>query len=104
MFYASPRPIQERHPMNLRLSFSLVAAAGLLAAATPGCASKEYVRGADDPSIDRPAMSTGLDKDDIERSLQTLLNQMRAAPIMTEWRMRARQNDRQIVAIAPFLN
>jgi uncharacterized protein (TIGR02722 family) len=85
--------------MNLRLSFALCAAA--LAA---GCASKEYVRGADDPSIDRPAMSTGLDKDDIERSLQTLLNQMRAAPVMTEWRTRAGQNDRQIVAIAPFLN
>src|ERR1700736_2217897 len=106
MFYASPRPNTGEAPMNLRLSFSLLAALSgvALAAATPGCASKEYVRGADDPTIDRPAMSTGLDKDDIERSLQTLLNQMRAAPVMTEWRMRAGQNDKQIVAIAPFLN
>ena len=41
----------------------------------PGCANREYVRGTDDPSVDRAAMSTSLDKDDIERSLQTLLNQ-----------------------------
>jgi len=82
----------------------LVTLAACSAIATAGCASREYVRGADDPGIDRPAMSTGLDKDDIERTLQTLLNQMRDAPIMTDWRMRAGQNNRQIVAIAPFLN
>mgnify|MGYP001270434941 CR=1 FL=1 len=88
--------------MNPRLC--LVTLAACSAIATAGCASREYVRGADDPGIDRPAMSTGLDKDDIERTLQTLLNQMRDAPIMTDWRMRAGQNNRQIVAIAPFLN
>jgi PBP1b-binding outer membrane lipoprotein LpoB len=79
--------------------------AGLAAVAgVAGCASKEYVRGSDDPSIDRPAMSTGLDKDDIERTLQTLLNQMREAPVMTDWRTRAGQRDTQTVAIAPFIN
>jgi uncharacterized protein (TIGR02722 family) len=87
--------------MNPRLPLLFFGAAAVLSA---GCAGKEYVRGADDPSIDRPAMSTGLDKDDIERSLQTLLNQMRAAPVMDEWRQRAGQNNKQIVAIAPFLN
>jgi PBP1b-binding outer membrane lipoprotein LpoB len=88
--------------MNPRLCFFTIASCAAIA--TAGCASREYVRGADDPGIDRPAMSTGLDKDDIERTLQTLLNQMRDAPIMTEWRTRAGQNNRQIVAIAPFLN
>jgi PBP1b-binding outer membrane lipoprotein LpoB len=87
--------------------FSRLATVGLLAilvlAAGSGC-SKEYVRGSDEPGIDRPAMSTGLDKDDIERTLQTLLNQMREAPLMMEWRMKAAQNDRQTVAIAPFIN
>ncbi len=68
------------------------------------CAGKEYVRGADDPSIDRPAMSTGLDKDDMQRTLQTLLNQLREAPIMMEWRVKAGQSDRTLVAIAPFFN
>jgi PBP1b-binding outer membrane lipoprotein LpoB len=75
----------------------------LAVVASTGCA-KEYVRGTDDPSIDSAAMSTGLDKDDIERTLQTLLNQLRDAPIMNEWRTRAGQNDRQTVAIAPFIN
>ena len=69
-----------------------------------GCASHEYVRGSDDPSVDRVAMSTGLDKDDIERSLQTLLNKLRDAPVMTEWRVKAGQGDRQTVSVAPFLN
>jgi PBP1b-binding outer membrane lipoprotein LpoB len=80
--------------------FGLIA---LAVVASTGCA-KEYVRGTDDPSIDSAAMSTGLDKDDIERTLQTLLNQLRDAPIMNEWRTRAGQNDRQTVAIAPFIN
>jgi PBP1b-binding outer membrane lipoprotein LpoB len=46
-------------------------------------------------------MSTGLDKDDIQRALHDLLNQMRTAPIMDQWR-----NDRgqDTVAIAPFVN
>ena len=71
--------------------------------ALSGCAH-EYVRGTDDPSVDRAAMSTSLDKDDIERSLQTLLNQMRDAQVMTEWRVKAGQGDRQTVAVSPFIN
>ena len=92
-------------------AFKLVAfrlhLAGLLALAAcamSGCASKEYVRGSDEPGIDQPAMSTGLDKDDIERTLQKLLNELREAPVMTEWRAKAGQNDKQTVAIAPFFN
>ncbi len=92
--------------MDPWLSHVRLIACVMLAAAGPatGCASREYVRGSDEPGIDRPAMSTGLDKDDIERSLQTLLNQLREAPIMNEWRTRAGQNNQTIVAIAPFLN
>jgi PBP1b-binding outer membrane lipoprotein LpoB len=75
-----------------------------IAMGTSGCASKEYVRGSDEPGIDQPAMSTGLDKDDIERSLQKLLNELRDSPIMVEWRTKAGQNDKQTVAIAPFIN
>jgi len=81
----------------------LVVALALAAPLSAGC-GPQYVRGADNPGIDQPAMSTGLDKDDIQRSLHKLLDQMRAAPIMDEWRIKAGQNDRQTVAIAPFLN
>jgi hypothetical protein len=83
---------------------ALALALALAGGASTGCASHEYVRGSDDPSIDRAAMSTGLDKDDIERALQTLLNQLRDAPVMTEWRVKAGQGDRQTVSVAPFIN
>jgi penicillin-binding protein activator len=83
--------------------YGLLALAAILPL-SGGCANREYVRGSDDPTVDAPAMSTSLDKDDIQRTLQTLLNQLRDAPIMTEWRVRAGQGDRQPVAIAPFIN
>jgi PBP1b-binding outer membrane lipoprotein LpoB len=82
--------------------FTALAAVGVLASL--GCASREYVRGSDEPGIDSPAMSTSLDKEDIQRTLQKLLNQMREAPVMVEWRTRAGQNQPTTVAIAPFLN
>jgi hypothetical protein len=79
-------------------------AAATVSLAASACGGRQYVRGADDPSIDRPAMSTGLDKDDVERSLQGLLNNLRVAPVMTEWRAKAGQGDPQTVSIAPFIN
>jgi TolB-like protein len=87
--------------MSGRFLLGLLVALG---AGAVGCATKEYVRGSDEPGIDQPAMSTGLDKDDIERTLQKLLNQLREAEVMNEWRTKAGQNDRQTVAIAPFFN
>ena len=84
--------------------FALLALSAALPGTSLGCANREYVRGADDPTVDAPAMSTSLDKDDIQRTLQTLLNQLRDSPVMTEWRVRAGQGDRQTVAIAPFFN
>ncbi len=86
---------------NLRpvLSLALASLAGLTLA---GCAShKEYVRNTQDPSIDAPAMSTGLDKQDIQRALSECLNSMRTAPVMAQWRS---VNPRSTVAVFPFLN
>jgi penicillin-binding protein activator len=91
-------------PPSFRSHAVLGALAALALPLTAGCSNHEVVRGSDEPGIDRPAMSTALDKDDIERALQTLLGQLRVAPIMDEWRARAGQNDRQTVAIAPFTN
>ena len=63
----------------MKTTFGLV---GLLAIglATSGC-GKEYVRGSQDPSIDNAAMSTGIDKDDIQRMLSENLNNLRTAPV-----------------------
>jgi uncharacterized protein (TIGR02722 family) len=68
--------------MNLRFAFLPVA---LIALTASGC-GKEVVRGANDPTIDSQALSTGLDKDDIQRALHETLNNLRAAPVMNDWR------------------
>jgi uncharacterized protein (TIGR02722 family) len=65
-----------------------------------GC-GKEVVRGADDPSIDAKALSTGLDKEDMKRALRDTLNKLRVSPVMNEWRS---TNPQPIVAIFPFQN
>ncbi|MGH7295479.1 MAG: penicillin-binding protein activator LpoB [Polyangiaceae bacterium] len=83
---------------------AMAAAASGGTAGITGCAERVVVRGSDEPGINAPAMSTSLDREDVERTLQRLLNQLREAPVMTEWRVRAGQNDRQTVAIAPFIN
>jgi penicillin-binding protein activator len=93
-----------RSPGRVGSRLSCVGLLVAVASVAGGCASREYVRGSDEPGIDQPAMSTGLDKDDIERTLQKLLNELREAPVMTEWRVKAGQNDKQTVAIAPFIN
>lgn len=81
---------------------SALLAAGLLSLSllTPGC-GKEVVRGADDPSVDSHAVSTGLDKEDLKRALRDTLNKLRVAPMMNEWRT---TNPQPIVAIFPFQN
>lgn len=65
-----------------------------------GC-GPSVVRGSDDPSVDRAAVSTGLDKEDMKRALRDTLNKLRVAPVMNEWRT---TNPPPIVAIFPFVN
>jgi PBP1b-binding outer membrane lipoprotein LpoB len=90
--------------MNVAPRLPLFAILAAAAALPSGCAEHGYVRGSQDPSVDQPAMSTSLDKEDIGSTLQALLNKMRVAPIMDEWRAKAGQGDRQSVAVAPFIN
>jgi len=88
--------------MKLRFSRRSFAALplALLTVSTFGC-GKEVVRGSNDPSIDNNALSTGLDKDDIQRALKETLNNLRAAPVMNEWRS---TNPPPNVAIFPIQN
>jgi uncharacterized protein (TIGR02722 family) len=77
----------------------LLASAAL--AAVPGCGGKEYVRDSTDKTIDNNAMSTGLDKDDIQRMLSENLNNLRNSPIMDLWRS---HRGADTVAVFPFQN
>ena len=85
--------------MSLRTPLAALAL-GFLALAT-ACAKKEYVRGSAQPGIDSPAMSTGLDKTDIQQMLHENLNHLRAAPIMDTWRQ---GGGKTVIAVFPFSN
>jgi hypothetical protein len=82
-----------------RISFAFTASLSLLLAA--GCGTKEIVRDVHEPEIDAPAMSTALDKDDIQRMVAENLNNLRNSPLMDGWRM---MQPRPTVAILPFKN
>jgi PBP1b-binding outer membrane lipoprotein LpoB len=66
-----------------------------------GCADHGVYRGSTTPGLDAPAMSTALDKDDMERALTGLLNDMRASPVMAKWQQ---DGGNDTVAILAFEN
>jgi TolB-like protein len=88
-----------RVPMR-KAPFVLLPAVVLALSAACGGAT-EVVRDTHDPAIDNAALSTGLDKDDIQRMLAECLNNLRTAPIMERWRARGGQ---ETVAVFPFVN
>jgi TolB-like protein len=73
----------------------------LALAVQSSCARKEYVRGSQEPGIDNAAMSTGLDKQDIQQMLKENLDNLRLAPVMNEWRSKG---GKALVAVFPFSN
>jgi penicillin-binding protein activator len=74
-------------------------ALALFAAAT-GC-GPEYVRGSDEPGLDDPAMSTGLDKRDLQKLMHDNMEAFLASPVAHQW-----NQDRSMprVAIFPLAN
>ena len=64
-----------------------------------GCGPKA-VRGSDVAGLDTQAMSTGLDKRDLEKMLNDNMNALKAAPVIQRWST----EDRPAVAVIPFRN
>ncbi len=87
--------------MHLQRSLGIGLMVSSLAFGAVGCGGKEVVRDSTDPTIDNAAMSTGLDKDDVQRMLKQNLDSLRTAPIMDLWRGDKGQDT---VAIFPFQN
>ena len=79
----------------------LVPATLILSAAAACSGGPSVVRGANDPSVDAPALSTRLDKDDVQRALFETLNKLRVSPVMNEWRSSRTPPN---VAVFPFQN
>ena len=64
-----------------------------------GCGPKA-VRGSDTPGLDTEAMSTGLDKRDLEKMLHDNMEALQKAPIIQRWT----SEDRPALAVIPFRN
>jgi penicillin-binding protein activator len=66
-----------------------------------GCSSgPRAVRGTDEPGLDYEAMSTGLDKRDLQRMLNENMQVMRNSAVVQRWQ----QEDRPPVAVLPLQN
>lgn len=86
------------HKTRLVGSFAVVALAG---ASLVGCGGPEYVRGSETPGLDDNAMSTGLDKRDLEQLLHENLKSMMSHPVAHAW---AQDRSRPTFAIYPMAN
>ena len=74
---------------------SLVLGLNLASACGP-----KAVRGSDTPGLDTQAMSTGLDKRDLEKLLKENLDALKAAPVIQRWST----EDRPALAVIPLRN
>jgi PBP1b-binding outer membrane lipoprotein LpoB len=85
----------------MKLYLSLPLLVSTFAVVLPACADHAVYRGSTTPGLDAPAMSTSLDKDDMERALTGLLNDMRGSPVMAKWQQ---DGGNDTVAILAFEN
>jgi hypothetical protein len=88
-------------PRRLRSGRLVACAALALSALCAGCSSPTYVRGNETPGLDDDAMSTGLDKRDLEQLLHENLKSMMSAPVAHAW---AQDKSRPTFAIYPLAN
>lgn len=85
--------------MTRTLALTAVAAVFL-----SGCSAK-YVRDTDVPTLDKPAMSTGLDRADLDRLYNENIANLLSSPVMAEWQNAAvRTGKKPAVAIFPIVN
>jgi uncharacterized protein (TIGR02722 family) len=68
----------------LRRTF-LLGAAGALGFAAVGCGGPKAVRGEDVAGLDDQAMSTGLDRRDLQKMLHDNMQALQAAPVVARW-------------------
>ena len=70
-------------------------------ASVAGCSSgPRAVRGTDEPGLDSAAMSTGLDRKDLQRMMQENMQTMRKSAVVQRWM----QENRPPVAVLPIQN
>jgi hypothetical protein len=89
------------HTFLRRFPLALVAVSSL-ALSLAGCGGDPvYVRGSQVEGLDDQAMSTGIDKRDMEQALHENMTHLMKAPIAQQW---AQNRDRPTLAIFPMIN
>ncbi|MDD9937642.1 MAG: penicillin-binding protein activator LpoB [Myxococcales bacterium] len=81
----------------LKLGAALSIAGALLLA---GCGGPRAVRGSDEPGLDYHAMSTGLDKRDLQQMMKENMDHMRNSAVVQRWM----QENRPAVSVLPIQN
>lgn len=76
-------------------------ALSVLAVPVMGCSDLVYARGADTPGLDDPAMSTGMDRRDMEEMLDKNMSNLWSDPIAREWQS---SQEKPTIAIFPMAN
>ena len=72
----------------------------MLMIVTVGC-GPTYVRGSDDPSLDEAAMSTGLDKKDLEQLFDENFDSLMTSAVVNKWKGEA---EPPVVSLFPISN
>ncbi len=86
------------NPRSVSIHMTLVLACSLVL--VTGCAGPRAVRGQDTPGLDEAAMSTSLDRKDLERALEISMEALRTSKLMARWQM---EQD-PTVGVLPFRN
>jgi hypothetical protein len=89
-------------PLCVRLTLIALLLAVLLPAA--GCHGPEYVRDSDEPAIEEEALSTRLDRKDLDRLYEANASQLMKSPVVDEWNRMAAAGKPPVVAIFPMRN
>jgi uncharacterized protein (TIGR02722 family) len=86
--------------IGLRFACALALVAGSTSLLFSCSSGPKAVRGTDEPGLDYAAMSTGLDKRDLQRMLNENMQAMRVSAVVQRWM----QEDRPPVAVLPLQN
>ncbi|MFN3198668.1 MAG: penicillin-binding protein activator LpoB [Bradymonadia bacterium] len=83
---------------------SLFALAPMALLLTTACGGPSYVRGSENPELDEYAMSTGLDKRDLESLFKQNVKSLMKSGAMNRWKDASRSGKEPTVAIFPMKN
>jgi penicillin-binding protein activator len=88
--------------MQLERSFqSALVTLSMLLVPVMGCSDLVYARGSDTPGLDDPAMSTGMDRRDMEEMLNKNMKSLWSDPIVKDWQA---AQEKPTIAIFPMAN